>query len=143
MHSICHLRPVIFAIAITAASAANSQGEVSRALPIPDRNCQLGKPECSYARNPQGASAGLPGIYQFCNALPRPEIPAAALRQGISGTVVAIVRVEGGSVSEILGLSGPSVFHKSVASAMAKYRCSESEKPVVATQSFSFAVGQQ
>lgn len=73
-----------------------------------------------------------------CRKMASPEVPAAALREGAKGTVVAEMRVENGKVVEVVSLSGPSVFHAAVTDALNKYECDRLDRPVLATQSFDF-----
>ena len=73
-----------------------------------------------------------------CRKMASPQAPAAALRDGAKGTVVAEMRVENGKVAEVLSLSGPSVFHPAVTEALNKYECDRLDRPVLATQSFEF-----
>jgi hypothetical protein len=78
------------------------------------------------------------GVAAVCRKMVAPELPAAAVREGASGTVVAEMRIENGKVAEVLSLSGPSVFHPAVTQAVLRYECDRFDKPVIATQSFNF-----
>lgn len=73
-----------------------------------------------------------------CRKMVAPEAPAAALKDGAKGTVVAEMRVENGKVAKILNLSGPSIFHPAVIEAVNKYECDQLDRPVIATQAFNF-----
>ena len=78
------------------------------------------------------------GIAAVCRKMVAPEIPAEAVRGGISGTVVAELRVENGKVAEIISLTGPTIFHPAVTTAVHRYECDHFDFPVNATQSFNF-----
>ena len=69
-----------------------------------------------------------------------PQIPRAAIKRGESGVVTATVKIEGGVVAEIISMTGPEIYYEAVASAFSQYRCTETGKAVVATQSFVFTV---
>lgn len=73
-----------------------------------------------------------------CRKMVSPETPAAALKDGTKGTVIAEMRVENGRVSKVLNLSGPSIFHPAVIEAVNKYECDQLDRAVIATQSFDF-----
>ena len=77
-------------------------------------------------------------VKAVCRKMVSPEVPAAAVREGTKGTVVAEIRVENGKVAQVLSLSGPSVFHPAVTDALNKYECDRLDRPVVATQAFEF-----
>jgi protein TonB len=74
-----------------------------------------------------------------CPTQAKPEVPARALRDGVSGTVRAQATITGGVVSEVEILSGPRVFHAAVREAMQKYRCTAPDG-TVAMQAFEFRV---
>jgi hypothetical protein len=73
-----------------------------------------------------------------CRKMVEPEMPAAATREHVSGSVVAEMRVEGGKVAEVTSLSGPSLFYESVTAAINRYECDKFSRPVTATQTFTF-----
>jgi len=75
----------------------------------------------------------------FCK-MSAPQVPRAAVKAGISGTVVAEFIVQHGKVTEILKITGPEVFYPSVEAAIRRYDCRSLEKPVTATQAFDFKV---
>ena len=85
----------------------------------------------------QAASVRVPAK-AVCRKMAAPEAPAAAVRDGARGTVVAEMRVENGKVVEVVSLSGPDVFHAAVTEALHKYECDRLDRPVLATQSFDF-----
>ncbi len=101
-------------------------------LPI----CNSSSPGPCFAPYPQQAS---PRVEIVCPRQTAPEIPRAALREGISGTVVARIQIQNG-LATVVAITGPPVFHAAVAAAVAKYKCTESETPIVATQMFKFEV---
>jgi len=74
-----------------------------------------------------------------CPTQAKPEVPAKALREGLSGTVRAQATISGGVVSAVDILSGPRVFHAAVREAMQKYRCTAPDG-TVAMQAFEFRV---
>ena len=74
-----------------------------------------------------------------CPTQVRPELPARAMRDGVSGTVQAQATIVGGLVSAVEILSGPRVFHAAVREAMQKYRCTAPDG-TVAVQTFDFRV---
>lgn len=74
-----------------------------------------------------------------CPTQVKPEAPARALRDGVSGTVRAQATITSGVVSEVEILSGPRVFHAAVREAMQKYRCTAPDG-TVAMQAFEFRV---
>lgn len=74
-----------------------------------------------------------------CPTQAKPEVPAKALREGLSGTVRAQATIMGGVVSAVDILSGPRVFHAAVRDAMQKYRCTAPDG-TVAMQAFEFKV---
>ncbi|MGA0609682.1 energy transducer TonB [Caldimonas sp. KR1-144] len=74
-----------------------------------------------------------------CPTQVRPEIPAKALRDGVSGTVRAQATITAGVVSAVEILGGPRVFHAAVREAMQKYRCTAPDG-TVAVQVFDFKV---
>ncbi len=73
-----------------------------------------------------------------CRKMVTPEMPAEAKQEGAKGVVAVQMRVENGKVSEILSLSGPSIFHPAVIEAVNKYECDRLDRVVIATQSFDF-----
>jgi peptidyl-prolyl cis-trans isomerase C len=77
-------------------------------------------------------------VAAVCRRMVQPEMPAAAVKESISGTVVARMRIVDGRVTEVLDLSGPGVFHPAVTAAVLKYGCDKIDRPVVATQKFEF-----
>jgi protein TonB len=74
-----------------------------------------------------------------CPMQAKPEVPAKALREGLSGTVRAQATIMGGVVNAVDILSGPRVFHAAVREAMQKYRCTAPDG-TVAMQAFEFRV---
>ena len=74
-----------------------------------------------------------------CPTQAKPEVPAKALREGLSGTVRAQATIVSGVVSAVEILSGPRVFHAAVREAMQKYRCTAPDG-TVAMQAFDFRV---
>jgi protein TonB len=72
--------------------------------------------------------------------MPTPAMPARALREGLSGQVVAKFTVSGGAVKDITIESGPRVFHDAVIDTLQRYRCSITDTPVKTGQSFDFNV---
>ncbi|WP_429447911.1 energy transducer TonB [Paraburkholderia sp. 40] len=71
----------------------------------------------------------------------KPEMPARALAEGISGEVTARATIKGGKVIrvDIVNSTRPGVFDASVRRAMAQYQCKvDGGDQVVVEQSFDF-----
>lgn len=85
------------------------------------------------------AATGKVDLAIACPTQVRPEIPAKALREGVSGTVRAQATILGGAVAAVEILGGPRVFHAAVREAMQKYRCTAPDG-TVAVQTFDFKV---
>lgn len=85
------------------------------------------------------AATGKVDLAVACPTQVRPEIPAKALRDGVSGTVRAQATILGGAVASVEILGGPRVFHAVVREAMQKYRCTAPDG-TVAVQTFDFRV---
>lgn len=77
---------------------------------------------------------------EVCPTRVAPFFPRAAVRQGISGQVEVRAKLVNGVVAEILAISGPKVFHPSVAAALSQYKCTVWETPVVVAQTFTFSL---
>lgn len=77
---------------------------------------------------------------EICPTRVAPFFPRAAMRQGISGRVEVRAKLVNGVVAEILAISGPKVFHPSVAAALSQYKCTVWETPVVVAQTFTFSL---
>lgn len=77
---------------------------------------------------------------EVCPTRVAPFFPRAAMRQGISGRVEVRAKLVNGVVAEILAISGPKVFHPSVAAALSQYKCTVWETPVVVAQTFTFSL---
>lgn len=87
------------------------------------------------------ASPAAPGRAEIGVACPtqvRPEMPAAALRDGVDGVVKAQLLVHDGTVRKVTIISGPKVFHAAVKKAAAQYKCANQPNDVVAVQEFVF-----
>ena len=56
-----------------------------------------------------------------CQVQVPPRVPLKAIREGISGTVVARTRVRNGTITEVLIVSGPDAFRDAVATALSYY----------------------
>ena len=82
---------------------------------------------------PRSASIG-----SICPTQVQPEMPRRAIREGISGTVVARVRIANGVVQDVSIISGPRVFHEPVMAAIRQYKCAASSGELEATQEFVF-----
>ena len=90
---------------------------------------------------PRAEPAGSPALAAelVCRRQVRPDMPALATEEGVGGTVVARARVLHGRVSEVVIVSGPSIFHEAVRRAMLRYRCEDlGARSVTVTQEFSF-----
>lgn len=87
---------------------------------------------------PVPAAPARVNIAVACPTQVAPVMPARALSESIEGTVKAQARIVGGQVVDVKILSGPSVFHAAVRSAMQAYKCSQSAVEVVASQDFTF-----
>lgn len=74
-----------------------------------------------------------------CPTQAKPEIPAKALQDGVSGVVKAQATIQGGVVSDVQILSGPRVFHAAVRTALKQYKCTAPDG-TVAIQDFAFKV---
>jgi len=79
-----------------------------------------------------------PLTIRFCSKQVAPRMPWQAVRSGTGGKVVAQVRVRYGTVTEVDILSGPELFHNSVANALSHYECEVVADDVVAQQTFVF-----
>ncbi|MGJ3699741.1 energy transducer TonB [Variovorax sp. AFSI2.2] len=84
------------------------------------------------------AAPGRVEIGVACPTQVRPEMPAAALRDGVDGVVKAQLLVREGIVREVTIVSGPKVFHAAVKKAAAQYKCANQPTDVVAVQEFVF-----
>ncbi len=76
-----------------------------------------------------------------CPVQAKPEMPARALADGISGAVTARATIKGGKVVhvDIVKATPPGVFDASVRRAMALYQCKvDGDDDVVVEQSFDF-----
>lgn len=73
-----------------------------------------------------------------CRKMVAPELQTIDVQDGGKGTVVAEMRVENGRVSEVLNLTGPSIYYPAVKAALNKYECDRLDRAVIATQSFEF-----
>ncbi|MGU7774298.1 hypothetical protein ACV229_29490 [Burkholderia sp. MR1-5-21] len=75
-----------------------------------------------------------------CPVQVKPDMPARALAEGISGSVTARATIAGGKVIhvDIVDSTPPGVFDGSVRRAMARYQCT-ANGTVVVEQSFDFA----
>ena len=76
----------------------------------------------------------------ICPSQVPPIWPAQAVRERISGKVVAEAKISGGKVVDVTILSGPEVFREAVVTAMKKYKCVEKQEEVVSEQSFTFLI---
>ena len=77
-------------------------------------------------------------VNAVCRKPVAPEMPAAAVRDRLSGQVVAEMLIVEGKVTEIIKVSGPDVFHDAVIAALRRYECDRIDTPVIATQKFEF-----
>jgi hypothetical protein len=77
----------------------------------------------------------------LCEARRSPEYPIKARRDGVTGKVDVVMRIENGQVTTLLSITGPEVFHPAVRLALRGYRCKVLDRPVVVTTSFTFAEG--
>lgn len=76
-----------------------------------------------------------------CPKQVRPEVPRKALNEGISGVVVAEVRIKNGLVTDVRFVSGPRVFQSAVRAAVMRYEClSSGDTEIVAMQEFTFKI---
>jgi len=85
------------------------------------------------AAGPKRASIGV-----ACPTQVAPEMPRRAIQSGTEGVVKAQILIKNGVVQEVTILSGPSVFHAAVKSAIQQYKCVADGPEVLATQEFSF-----
>jgi protein TonB len=67
-------------------------------------------------------------------------MPRKALREGVSGTVRANIKVVGGQVVDVAIVSGPQIFHESVTKAIYQYKCISLPEEAYAVQEFVFVV---
>jgi len=74
----------------------------------------------------------------FCPKQVVPEMPWQASKTGTGGTVVAQARIRYGTVTEVYILSGPELFHGTVANALSHYQCAMLPEEVMAMQTFIF-----
>ncbi|MFM2262162.1 MAG: hypothetical protein RI959_838 [Pseudomonadota bacterium] len=81
---------------------------------------------------PQRTDIGL-----ACPTQVAPEMPARALREGISGVVRVQAAIVNGAVKDVVLLSGPPVFLAAVRTAMMQYRCVNNGE-LTALQEFNF-----
>jgi hypothetical protein len=75
-----------------------------------------------------------------CQTQVQPVMPLLALRSGVGGQVRAQARIKDGKVTDVIILSGPSIFHESVRGAMMQYKCSHSATESLHTQEFNFRI---
>ena len=90
-------------------------------------------PPAPVAAGPKRSAIGV-----ACPTQVAPEMPRKALQDGTEGVVKAQILIKNGVVQEVTILSGPRVFHASVKSAIAQYKCVADGPEVLATQEFSF-----
>ncbi|KLN57412.1 energy transducer TonB [Variovorax paradoxus] len=88
---------------------------------------------------PVPAPAAKADLGVACPTQVKPEIPAKALQDGISGVVRAQATIQGGAIGDVQILSGPRIFHAAVRSALRQYKCTAADG-TVATQDFAFKV---
>jgi hypothetical protein len=67
-------------------------------------------------------------------------MPRKAIREGVSGTVRAKLKVVGGEVVDVAIVSGPQIFHEAVIKAIYQYKCISLPEAANAVQDFVFAV---
>ena len=84
--------------------------------------------------------SGDAGIRLQCQSQAQPVMPLLALRSGVGGQVKAQARVKDGMVTDVIILSGPSIFHESVRGAMMQYKCTNSATESLHTQQFNFRI---
>jgi protein TonB len=75
-----------------------------------------------------------------CPTQVRPDMPRKALIDGTQGIVKVQVKISGGTVRDVIFVSGPRVFYDAVRSAVMQYKCTQESSEVVATQDFNFRV---
>ncbi|MEW9583822.1 energy transducer TonB [Paraburkholderia sp. DGU8] len=98
-------------------------------------------PSSAGSGNAPVAAAAPADIAIVCPVQAKPEMPARALAEGISGEVTARATIEGGKVArvDIVKSTPPGVFDGSVRRAMAQYQCKlDGGGQVVVEQSFDF-----
>lgn len=78
------------------------------------------------------------GIGVACSKQAKPQIPARAIRDGISAVVHAELHIRAGKVVEVRFLNGPPLFYEAIRKAVAQYECQALEAELVADQAFSF-----
>ena len=105
-------------------------------------------PQPAPAAQPQAPAPALappapivkPDISIVCPTQVRPEMPRKALIDGTQGVVKVQVKIGGGTVREVVIISGPRVFYDSVRAAVMQYKCTQDSAEVIATQDFNFKV---
>lgn len=86
----------------------------------------------------QAADMGRVPAKAVCRKMVAPELLPGSVPEGSRGTVTAEVQVAGGRVVQVLSLTGPEVFHAAVTAALNRYECDRLDRPVIATQTFTF-----
>ena len=66
-------------------------------------------------------------------------MPRKAIREGITGTVVAKIKVTN-CVVEVAIVSGPRIFHDEVTKAIKQYKCIPNAEELTFIQEFSFKI---
>ena len=127
--------PVVSAAPVIAASPTPPPAPVAIAPPPPPAAPVAAAPVAAgpVAAGPKRASIGV-----ACPTQVTPEMPRRAIQSGTEGVVKAQILIKNGVVQEVTILSGPSVFHAAVKSAIKQYKCVADGPEVLATQEFSF-----
>lgn len=73
-----------------------------------------------------------------CSKQSKPQMPARAIRDGISAVVHAELHIRAGKVVEVRFLNGPPLFYEAIRKAVAQYECQALEAELIADQAFSF-----
>ncbi len=124
--------PVTKTAPVIVASPTPAPAPIAIAPPAPPAAPVAAAPT-PVAAGPKRASIGV-----ACPTQVAPEMPRRAIQSGTEGVVKAQILIKNGVVQEVTILSGPSVFHAAVKSAIAQYKCVADGPEVLATQEFSF-----
>lgn len=122
------------------ASAPTPEVAVEPAIPaaLPSAPAAPSTPAAAVAPLATPSVPGRSEIGVACPTQVAPEMPAAALRDGLDGLVKAQLLVHDGRVREVTIFSGPKIFHDAVRKAAMQYKCANQTNDVLAVQTFVF-----